>query len=139
MDKSLQARQSPLDVLQTRIDLLKKFQRKIELSLEKGGSTHSFDFVCEQVITGGMLTLTTSDSIMILEVMHYPLKKVLNVFVAAGERDAVLHMHDDLLRLARAHGCSTVSTIGRKGWRGHLDKLGWRNPLTLWTIEVDDG
>lgn len=130
---------SPLDVLQERIDLLKKFQHKIELSLEKGGGTHTFDFVCEQVITGQMLTLHSDHSIMVLEVMHFPLKKVLNVFIAAGEGDAVLDMHNDLIRLARKHGCSTVSTIGRKGWRGRLDKLGWQNPLAYWTIEVNDG
>lgn len=127
---------SPLDDLEARILTLKKFEKKIRIALDHGGNTHSFDFICSQVLGGSMLMVYNFHAVLIIDIMNYPCRKVLHVVIAAGELDSALELSDQLPSLARRYGCEAIEMSGRKGWLPSLTKRGWREAAIVMTKEV---
>ena len=56
----------------------------IEAALEHGGGTHDFDDIYEAVSSGYMQFWPADDACAVTEVITYPKKKVLHIFLAGG-------------------------------------------------------
>jgi hypothetical protein len=98
----------------------------ISAALDYAGGTHTLEDV-EQAITEGKLTLLSDDRCaLVLEIIVYPRTKVLNVFLAAGDLEAVKRKDPVLCALGRAYGCSRVTLSGRRGWIRALNETGYR-------------
>lgn len=101
----------------------------IESALEYSGGTHDFIDICEGVYKGTMQLWPSKNCCIVTELIVYPQKKVLNVFLGGGDRGSlaeILSMHDDVINWAQDQGCSGVSITGRFGWEKHLKKYGWK-------------
>ena len=72
---------------------------------------------------------------LVTEIVTYPRKRIFNVFLAGGEFDQLIDMHNDMKRWAIAQGCTVATLHGRRGWTRALIVTGWRETLT--TMERD--
>ena len=107
------------------------FRPQIEAALRHSGGTHEFEDVVEGVRAGRMQMWANGPSVAITEIVVYPRKRMLNVFLAGGRRAELLGMLDDAARWGRAQGCAGMSMAGRRGWLRVLDKRGFRPTLTV--------
>ena len=76
----------------------------IEAALEYSGGTHDFIDVAEGIYKGTMQLWPTPRGCIVTEIVVYPRKKVLNVFLGGGELDQILEMHEDVIAWAKAQG-----------------------------------
>jgi hypothetical protein len=110
----------------TQIDELARCRPWIEAALEYSGGTHSFDDVAEALASGKMQLWPAPKGCIVTEIVVYPRKKVLNVFLGAGELDQLMDMHKDVIAWSKAQGCVAVTITGRHGWKKPLTKHGWK-------------
>jgi hypothetical protein len=110
----------------SQIDELARCRAWIEAALEYSGGTHNFDDVAEGLASGKMQLWPAPKGCIVTEIVVYPRKKVLNVFLGAGELDQLMDMHKDVIAWSKAQGCVAVTITGRHGWKKPLTKHGWK-------------
>ena len=98
----------------------------IESALEYSGGTHDFGDIVDGLRRGVLQLWPTPKGCIVTEIVVYPKKKVLNVFLGGGELEQILDMHKDVIAWAKAQGCSALSMSGRFGWKKPLAKHGWK-------------
>lgn len=98
----------------------------IEAALEYSGGTHSFLDVVEGLCAGTMQLWPADKGCIVTEIVVYPKKKVLNIFLGGGELEQILDMHENVIDWAKAQGCSALTMTGRFGWKKPLAKHGWK-------------
>ena len=62
---------------------------------------------------------------IVTEIVVYPQKKYLNVFLAGGDLDQILDMDKDVKAWSIDQGCDAAMMSGRIGWKKPLKALGW--------------
>lgn len=97
----------------------------IEGALEYCGGTHDFEDVCEGIYSGIMQLWPAPKGCIVTEIVVYPKKKVVNVFLGGGDMEQILDMHKDVISWAKEQGCSAATITGRFGWKKPLAKRGW--------------
>ena len=106
----------------------------IQSALNKGGDTHNFKDVVDGVLSGKMQLWLNANGCAVTELVVYPNKKVLHVFLAGGDQgqgiEQITDMHDDAMAWAKEEGCSGMSIAGRKGWQKVLKSKGWTQQFT---------
>ena len=107
-------------------------QKWIQSALGKGGDTHDFKDIVDGVLSGHMQLWVGSNGCAITEIVVYPNKKVLHVFLAGGDKGhgikQITDMHDDTW--GKAQGCDGMTIAGRKGWKKVLESRGWSEQNT---------
>lgn len=106
---------------------LKRCKPWIEAALEYSGGTHNFNDILNGLSEGVLQLWPTPRGCIVTEIVVYPQKKVLNVFLGGGELDQILDMHNDVIKWAKVQGCVALSMSGRPGWKKSLEKHGWHN------------
>ena len=106
----------------------------IQSALEKGGDTHDFKDIVDGVQSGHMQLWFGLNGCAVTEIIVYPNKKVLHVFLAGGDQghgiEQITDMHDDAVEWGKAQGCDGMTIAGRKGWQRVLESRGWRKQFT---------
>lgn len=103
----------------------------IEGALEYSGGTHDFDDIVEGVKSGMMQFWPASDAAAITEIVTFPKKKVLNIFLAGGNMDTIVDMNESAEHFAQLNGCSGMTIAGRKGWSRVLKQKGYSEAFTI--------
>jgi hypothetical protein len=103
----------------------------IQSALDKGGNTHDFIDVVEGVLKGSMQLWSGEKGCAVTEIVVYPKKKVLHVFLAGGKLEQITDMHADAVKWAKTQGCQGMTIAGRPGWKKILDKYGWKEQLVI--------
>lgn len=98
----------------------------IEAALEYCGGTHAWEDVVNGIMSSKMQLWPAERGCMVTEIVIYPRKKVLNIFLAGGELDQLLDMNDDVGIWAKSHGCEAATMSGRLGWKKPLIPEGWK-------------
>jgi hypothetical protein len=98
----------------------------IEAALEYSGGTHDFEDIIEGLHKGVMQLWPTPRGCIVTEIVIYPKKKVLNVFLGGGELDQIMEMHESVIEWAKAQGCKALTMTGRFGWKKPLAVHGWK-------------
>jgi hypothetical protein len=108
------------------LDELERCREWIEAALEYSGGTHNFDDVVEGLKSGVLQLWPTPRGCIVTEIVLYPRKRVLNVFLGGGELDQILDMHTDVVDWAKAQGCTALTMSGRAGWKKSVAPHGWK-------------
>ena len=98
----------------------------IEAALEYSGGTHTFEDIVRACCEGKMQFWPAERGCGVTEVVVYPRKKVLHIFLAGGEMAQLQDMVDSVVTFAKAHGCDAVTVAGRPGWEKVLAGDGFR-------------
>jgi hypothetical protein len=117
--------------------LIDHYRAMIESALEYSGGTHTFEDVKAMVIKGTAQIWPAPRGVAITEIIEYPRKRVLHVFLAAGELDQLLDMIKSAEDWGRTQGCTSLTLSGRFGWQRILDKHGFKPVLVTMEREVD--
>lgn len=102
----------------------------IESALEYNGGTHDFIHIVDGVIGGNFQFWSNDRCAVITEVIDYPNKRVLHVFLAGGSLDGIRDLEDSAIEWSKSIGCSAFTLAGRKGWEKALKNDGWKNLYT---------
>ena len=106
----------------------------IESALKKGGETHNFKDIVDGVLSGHMQLWMGANGCAVTEIVVYPNKKVLHVFLAGGDQgqgiEQITDMHDDAMAWGKQQGCDGMTVAGRKGWKKVLQSRGWSEQFT---------
>lgn len=108
----------------------------IEDALEYAGGTHLFEDIVAAVIEGRMQLWAGEKGCAVTEVIQYPRKKVIHVFLAGGDMSQIIDFEESALEFGRMNGCTTMTLAGRKGWTKVLDKHGWKESFVVMSKET---
>lgn len=103
-----------------------ELQKRLAKALKIGGDTYTPADLAAAVKEGRMQAWQEGQSVVITEVIGYPQKRVLNVFLAVGSMDEVMSIQPQIEAFGRQHGCYCLRMSGRKGWSKVLPKHGWK-------------
>lgn len=99
----------------------------IEAALAKGNDTHDFIHIVDGVIAGQFQFWANDTSCVITEVIDYPKKRVLHVFLAGGDLAGIRQIEPNAIEWAKSIGCTDFTLSGRKGWLRELKSDGWKD------------
>lgn len=108
------------------ISEIDRCQPWIEAALEYSGGTHSLSDVIHGITSGKMQLWPAPKGCIVTEIVVYPRKKMLNVFLGGGDLDQLLDMHKDVIAWSKAQGCEAITITGRFGWKKPLKAHGWK-------------
>jgi len=109
----------------------------IEAALEYSGGTHDFIDIAEGLYKGTMQLWPAEKGCIVTEIVVYPRKKVVNVFLGGGDLEQILDMHEDVIEWGKLQGCSALTMTGRFGWKKPLAKHGWEPLHSSYVKEFD--
>lgn len=105
----------------------------IEAALEYSNGHHEFEDIVDGIVKGNLQLWPGPDGCMVTELIQYPRKKMLNIFLAGGTLEQMHDMANDMRAWAKAQGCDGAMLSGRRGWVREMRKHGWKE---LWTTVV---
>jgi|TARA_R110000868_G_scaffold73502_1_gene213080 hypothetical protein len=108
----------------------------IEAALKLSGGTHIFDDIAECVKLGTMQFWNADKSCAVTEILQYPRKKVLHIFLAGGDKDQIIDMNRSAEEFGKRNGCTAMSLAGRRGWVRSLKTQGWQEMFTAVGKEI---
>ena len=100
-------------------------QHWIEAALEYSGGTHEFEDIYNEVMRNNMQLWPREDACAVTQIITYPRKKVLHIFLAGGRMETIVDMDKDADDFAKRQGCSALSIAGRRGWGKILASNGY--------------
>ena len=109
----------------------------MEDALAYSGGTHAFEDVVAGIASGRMQFWPAPRGCAVTEIVVYPRKRVLHVFLAGGEMDQIIDMIDSAVAWSKEQGCTSMTIAGRHGWRRVLEKHGYRAVMTVLEKEYE--
>jgi hypothetical protein len=108
------------------LDSLAHLITKVRKALHKGGDTHTIEDVLAALYEGRMQAFANDAGIIVTELCATPRKKYINMFLAAGEMDAVKALAPRLIDFARENDIHHARAAVRPGFVPALKTMGWR-------------
>lgn len=124
---------------QEKMDTLSQLQRCrawIEAALAYSGGTHEYKDIVDGVLSGHMQLWAGDSGCAVTEVSVYPKKKVLHVFLAAGDMNQIIDFQESAISFAKMNGCNSMTIAGRSGWKRVLDKHDWHEQFVVLEREI---
>lgn len=115
---------------------LERCREFLEPALAYSGGTHEWEDIQEGVSKSVMQLWANERGAAITEIIKYPRKKVLNVFIAGGDMDQLLEMLESAKVWGASQGCDAITMSGRRGWLRVLNKHGWREQFATMSSEI---
>jgi len=110
---------------------LKRCEPWIRAAIDRGTATHGFEDIAKAVLACDMQLWADDTGCAVTEVMVYPKRKVMNIFLAGGELEAVGRIVERIERFAPHIGVQSLTYIGRPGWAKFGDERGWAGKLVF--------
>ena len=119
---------------------LMKCREWIQSALDKGGDTHDFKDIVDGVISGHMQLWSGTSGCAVTEILVYPNKKILHVFLAGVDQGhgskQITDMHDSAVEFAKRNDCQGMTVSGRSGWKKILASRGWKQQFVTLAKEL---
>lgn len=108
----------------------------LQAALDAGGNTHTIEDLFRSISVGRMQFWPAPRGCAVTEIVVYPRRKTLHIFLAGGEMDQIVDMDGSAAEFARANGCDGMSICGRRGWVRVLKDNGWKETMTTLVKEI---
>lgn len=109
----------------------------IAAALEYSQGTHTVDDVIAQIISGELQLWPGQDSVVITQIITYPRKKVLHIFLAGGNQKELKEMDPYVVQWAKDQGCTALTFTGRLGWaRSEMRDIGFELTHVMMSKEI---
>lgn len=115
---------------QSALEVMTPYRDLLESAIKYCGGTHLFEDVVEMVETGQMLFWPAQKSCLVTEVVDYPRKRLLHVFLAAGSLEEIKEMEPSVRAYGEYLDCEAITLSGRKGWTRALKGMGYHHVHT---------
>ena len=110
----------------------------IEAALVHCNGTHEWDDIVAGIASSKMQLWAAPRGCIVTEIVVYPRKKVINIFLAGGELDQIMDMEHDIGQWAKSHGCTGGMMTGRLGWKKPLTENGWKLQHVSFHKEIEN-
>lgn len=111
----------------------------IEAALVHCNGTHEWDDIVVGIASSKMQLWAAPRGCIVTEIVVYPRKKVINIFLAGGDLDQIMDMEHDIGQWAKSHGCTGGMMTGRLGWKKPLMENGWKLQHVSFHKEIENG
>lgn len=95
----------------------------IEAALQHSGGSHSFEDIQAGIASGVMQLWPAPKGCAVTEIVQFPQKRVLHIFLAGGEMAQLFDMIESAAAWGKVQGCAAITVAGREGWKRALK--GW--------------
>ena len=112
-------------------DELIRCKKWIKAALKYSGGTHTYEDVADNIRSGKQQLWPAEKSCAVTEIIVYPRKKTLHIFLAGGDMEELHEMQKSAEVWAKHYGCEALTMTGRKGWAKANRKAGWKEKLVL--------
>lgn len=114
------------------------FKARVERILAHAHGEYLYEDVLTALASKKMICLEFDGTLVLLEVLTYPQKRVLNIFGMEGKGTLAKlpYLKDKITDLARHLDCTEVRCHGRVGWPRTLKGLGVSCLYTILSVEV---
>jgi hypothetical protein len=110
--------------------------RRIEIALEHGGGTHTWDDIRQQILDGRAQIFWNDDGVVITEIVDNPQFRTLHCMVIAGRMQSIPDLQEQIIRHGISSGCKYMTMSGRSGWERVLPKHGWQKFQTVMKYDL---
>ena len=119
---------------------LARYEAGLRAALSHDDGTYGFGDVVAGILGGTMQLWTKGDSAIVTQVLLFPQRKTLRIFLACGDQATLRTMEAPIERWAVSVGCRDAMIVGRKGWaRSYLKEAGWTAaPLVILTRRLGE-
>lgn len=104
---------------------------KVRRALRIAGDTHSMDDLIGALKRGEMQAHYNDRAIIITEIVQAPRRRYVNLFIVAGDMDAVDELTPKVASWAQEAGCEFARAQVRLGFEGPLKARGWEKTQLL--------
>ena len=111
----------------------------IKAALVHCNGTHEWDDIVAGIASSKMQLWAAPRGCIVTEIVVYPRKKVINIFLAGGELDQIMDMEHDIGQWAKSNGCTGGMMTGRLGWKKPLTENGWKLQHVHFHKEIENG
>jgi len=118
------------------LEELVRCRKWVEAALEYSGGTHDFKDICDGVLSGKMQLWAGDEGCAVTEIVVYPKRKVLHVFLAGGKMEQILDFEESAAEFAKLNGCNGMTLAGRKGWARVHRNRGWKEQFVTLSKEI---
>jgi hypothetical protein len=115
---------------------LNRCEKWIKAALEYSGGTHEYQDIVEAIKNGYMQFWPAEHGCAVTEIISFPRKKVLHIFLAGGEKNQIVDMDESAVEFARQQGCTGMTVAGRRGWARVLLSKGWTEAFTTLSKDI---
>jgi hypothetical protein len=108
-------------------------------ALKIGGNTHTREDIAEGIKSGRYQYWGDADCCLVTEIVEYPRKKTLHLFIAAGDLNKLLE--DYLPRVkhfAKENGCSALTSVSRKGFLKRFPAYGFKPKCVTFELPIGE-
>lgn len=102
----------------------------IEAALEHSSGTHLYEDILHGLLDGRFQLWPAPKGCIVTEIVTFPRKRVVNGFLAGGDMEDVLGLHDRIVEWAKSQGCTAATINGRAGWARVYKSRGWQTAHT---------
>jgi hypothetical protein len=113
-----------------------KRREQVEQALALMGNTHSYEDILDMIDSGSMQSFSDGDTWAVTQVIDFPRKRVLEVFLVVGTLEGVTTIEPAVMDFAKHIGADIVRAFGRNGWLPASKSFGWRNGQRLYLKEL---
>lgn len=108
-----------------------KFEWLLKKGLRRCGDTHSVQDVVDALQDGRMQAIYNDDGLIVVQIINYPQKRVMDIFMCVGDLRAISDLKPQLVDYARDMGVDFGRAFVRPGLVDPLLKLGWKKGGTV--------
>lgn len=109
------------------VNKFKECETYILDALQYSGGTHDLQDVADQIHNGQLQLWPARKTALVTQLITYPKKKSIHIFLAGGNLDEIVNMEDSVFSWAKEQGCDMLTFTGRLGWgRSKLKDRGYR-------------
>lgn len=104
-----------------------------------GGNTHTRQDIADGIANGRYQYWGDDQCCLVTEIVDYPQKRVLHLFIAAGNLTKLLDEYlPQVKEFAKEHGCSSLTSVSRKGFLKRFPAYGFKPRCVTFELELKD-
>ena len=111
----------------TTAEVMEPYRALLERALAHSQGTHLWEDIVEAVEEKDMFFWPGKRSAAITEVLDFPRKRCMHIFLAAGDMEELKEMEPCFVEFAKHFECDFVSLSGRAGWQRSLKDMGYKD------------
>lgn len=109
---------------------------QLQATLDLMGNTHSVDDIMALIDTGEMQSFSDGDTWVVTQILDFPRKRVLDLFLVVGELKGLRGLYNRVMEHAENEGCDLVRGFGRHGWEPYAKWNGFVNGQQIFVKEL---
>ena len=111
----------------TTAEVMEPYRVLLERALAHSQGTHLWEDIVEAVEEKDMFFWPGKRSAAITEVLDFPRKRCMHIFLAAGDMEELKEIEPCFVEFAKNFECDFVSLSGRAGWQRSLKDMGYKD------------